>query len=264
MITSSHPRRALTALGLAALLALTACGGGGDDDKAETTTTTAAETTTTTEAETTTTTEAETTTTESTGELRPYSFSDDFSSDTGWLIGCNEDSGCALVRDGRLGEALNAGQIEVDQHSEWEGQILANVSIETLIRDFGEGTPQAGPVCHFDRDQFSYYDFTIAGDGSWSLYKFPGNGQPGEALARGPEAPIFTRSIERVLGTCEIQADGSVHLTMTINGQKVSDIVDDDDPLLPGEVGLVTYGDPDVDSSISFDEVTVEGQVFVE
>lgn len=276
MITASHPRRAFAALGVAALLALTACGGGDDEDASDTTTTEAS----TTEAETTTTAEettttgddkpddttddgTDTTTTEAAGDLQPYSFSDDFSTDTGWLIGCNEGSGCALVRDGRLAEALDAGQREIDQHSDFQGQILTNVSISTKILDFGDGNPEAGAVCHYDPDEGSYYDFTIRADGTGSVYKFTGEGG-GEPLADRFEVPLFTEGNEYITATCTIEPDGSVRLTMEANFSEVVDVTDSTDPLLPGQIGLVTYGDLEVDSSVSFDDLDVEGQLYVE
>lgn len=271
--------RHLLALGLVAALAFAACGGGGDDEEkagGDDPTTTAEETTTTAEE----TTESapntmaggsgdeETTTTAADGgeegELLPFSFTDDFSEDTGWLIGCDEDAGsCALVQDGRLAEALDAGSRGFDQHEQFGGQIITNLEIEVTILDFGAGNPEAGAVCHYDPDAGTYYDFTIRADGSWSMYKFGADGEA-TALARGDDAPLFTQSYEKVVGTCEVNPDESVHLTMSINGEQVADETDSTNPLLPGQIGLVTYGDEEVDSSISFDDLRMEGSIYVE
>lgn len=136
MITSSHPRRALTALGLAALLALTACGGGGDDDKAETTTTTAAETTTTTEAATTTTEDTAVADAEELAERINLTI-DDFAS--GWVAedddegGSDEDGINACFTDADLDAALADVETPSFSAESPDGSSAQNVNMQTLV-----------------------------------------------------------------------------------------------------------------------------------
>ncbi|HEU5149958.1 MAG TPA: hypothetical protein VFU19_05645 [Iamia sp.] len=259
--TARRRRRALAGLALTALL-LGACGGGGDGDEsasgaeggpsdaAEETTTTSSTTTTTTAP---TTTEAPTTTTEAVSTAR-YTFDDTFDTDTGWNVGCN-DIGCAGIEDSHFYSDIYAGEKEIDQHSEWEGRTLYDVTIETGIISFGAGNPEGGVVCFADPDAGTYYDFTVGADGQGSLYKFDGSG--GEALAGPFTVPDFDPESTIVQAYCAYNDDGSVRLGMGVNDQTVADVTDDD-PLPPGEVGLITYGDPDVLSTVHYELVTVE------
>ena len=265
MTTSTRRRRtALAVVALAALL-LGACGGGGDESASgsdakpgpEEEAGTDAEPTTT-EAPTTTaaptTTDAATTTTPA-PETARYSFDDTFDSDTGCVTGCN-DVGCAGIEDSYFYEDIHAGEKEIDQHTEWEGRTLYDVTVETGIVSFGAGNPEGGVICFADPDAGTYYDFTVGADGEGSLYRFDGSG--GEALA-GPFAiDGFVPDSTIISGTCAYEADGGVRLTMAVNGTQVADVVDDG-PLPPGEVGLVSYGDGEDLSTVHYELVTVEG-----
>jgi hypothetical protein len=260
--TTRRRRRALAALALAALL-LGACGGGDDEsasgsdakpaesDTTESTTSEAPETTTTAAP---TTTEAPATT-EPLPETARYGFDDTFDGDTGWVTGCN-DIGCAGIEDSYFYEDIQAGEKEIDQHTEWDGRVLYDVTVETGIVSFGAGNPEGGVVCFADPDADTYYDFTVGADGQGSLYRFDGSG--GEALAGPFTVDGFVPESTIITGTCAYEADGSVRLTMAVNGTQVADVVDPD-PLAPGEVGLISYGDGEELSTVHFELVSVEG-----
>jgi hypothetical protein len=262
--TTTTRRLGLAALGLAALL-MGACGGGGGDGdepaagaaEAPTTAAPTTEAPTTTEA-TTTTTEAPTTT-EAAPETARYTFADTFDTDTGWFVGC-DDTGCSGVEDSHLYDDIMAGEKAVDQHEEWEGRTLYDVTIEAGIVSYGAGDPEGGVVCHFDRDAGTYYDFTVGKDGQGSLYKFDGSG--GEALAGPFAVPDFDPESTIVQAYCAYEDDGSLRLGMGVNDQTVADVVDDD-PLPPGEVGIITYGDTDELSTVHYELVTVEASELV-
>jgi hypothetical protein len=262
MDTTTTGRRRLAALGLAALL-LGACGGGGDGGGDEAAGAAAAPSTAaptteapTTEAPTTAppTTEAPTTTTEAAPETARYTFSDTFDSDTGWNVGCN-DIGCAGIEDSHFYSEVYAGEKEIEQHSEWEGRTLYDTTIETGIIWYGAGNPEGGVVCHADRDAGTYYDFTVGKDGRGSLYRFE-DGE-GEALAGPFTVANFDPESVIVQAYCAYNDDGSLRLGMGVNDETVADVVDED-PLPPGEVGFITYGDTEVLSAVHYELVTVE------
>ncbi len=258
--TTSRRRRAVAATALAALL-LGACGGGGDEESAAgvaegggdepAPSTTEAPTT---EAPTTaapTTTEAPTTTAPETAR---YTFEDTFDSDTGWVKGCN-DVGCSGLEDSHFFSDVHAGLKEIDQHSEWEDRTLYDVTIETGIISYGAGNPEGGVVCHADPDADTYYDFTVGKDGQGSVYRFEdGEGEP---LAGPFTVEGFDPGSTIVQAYCGYEDDGTLRLGMGVNDVTVADVVDDD-PLPPGEVGLVTYGDADVLSTVHYELITVE------
>lgn len=262
--TPSRPRTALAALVLAAL-ALGACGGGGGggDEPAAAggSSTTAAPTTTapttTTEAPTTT---AAPTTTEPVPETARYTFDDTFDTDTGWVTGCN-DVGCAGIEDSHLYEDIYAGEKEIDQHGEWEGRIFYDVTVETGIVSYGAGNPEGGVICYADPESDSYYDFTVGKDGRGSLYRFE-DGE-GEALAGPFTVEGFDPESTIVQAYCAYNEDGTLRLGMGVNDVTVADVVDED-PLPPGEVGLITYGDSEVLSTVHYELVTVEGSELLE
>jgi hypothetical protein len=265
--TTTRRRRALAIVGLAAVL-LGACGGGGDEeasgvaegDGPETTAAASSSTTVppttaapTTEAPTT---EAPTTTAPETAR---YSFSDTFDTDTGWLVGC-DDFGCSGIEDSHLYSDIVASEKTVDQHSEWDGQTLYDVTMEAGIISYGAGDPEGGVVCHFDRDSGSYYDFTVGKDGQGSLYRFE-DGE-GEALAGPFDVPGFDPESTIVQAYCAYNDDGTLRLGMGVNDETVADVTDDD-PLPPGEVGIITYGDTEALSTVHYELVTVEASELV-
>ncbi|HMJ79241.1 MAG TPA: hypothetical protein VK507_24865 [Iamia sp.] len=260
-------RCALAVLALTALL-LGACGGGADESASgsdasasgradETTTTDAPETTI--EAPPPTTAAPATPSTEAATTSR-YSFEDAFeTADDGWVTGCN-DIGCAGVEDSIFYEDIKPGEKEIDQHAEWEGRVLYDVTVEAGIVLFGAGNPEGGVVCHADPDAGTYYDFTVGADGQASLYRFDGAG--GEALA-GPFAiDGFVAESTIITGRCAYETDGSLRLTMQVNGEQVADAVDPD-PLAPGEVGLITYGDSGELSTVHYEYVSTTASELV-
>lgn len=261
MDTTTTGRRRLVALGLAALL-LGACGGGGDggDEAAgaapapSTAAPTSAAPTTAAATTAAPTTEAPTTTTEAAPDTAAYSFADTFDSDTGWVTGCN-DVGCAGIEDSHLYSDIKPGLKEIDQHTEWQDRAFYDVTIETGIIDFGAGDPEGGVVCHADPDADTYYDFTVGADGRGSVYRFEGG--EGEALAGPFTIDGFDPASTIVQAHCAYNDDGSLRLGMGVNDVTVAD-VDDPDPLPPGEVGLVTYGDTEELSTVHYELITVE------
>ncbi|QYG90969.1 hypothetical protein HC251_18010 [Iamia sp. SCSIO 61187] len=269
--TTPLRRSALATIGLAALL-LAGCGGGGGDDEGAATESPATEQAAaqeeapdTTEAPTTTaaptTTEAPTTEAPTTTapETAAYSFDDTFDSDTGWVTGCN-DVGCAGIEDSYFYEDIFAGEKEIDQHTEWEGRAFYDVTIEAGIVEFGAGTPQGGVVCHADPEADTYYDFTIGPDGRGSVYRFEGG--EGEALGGPFTVEGFVPASTIVQAYCAYNEDGSLRLGMGINDETVVDVVDED-PLPPGEVGLISYGDTAELSTVHYELVTVRASELV-
>jgi hypothetical protein len=256
----STARTALVALALVPV-ALGACGGGDDDDPAgaasgssstAAASSTVSSTTASTTTSTTSTTEATTTTTAP--ETARYSFEDTFDGDTGWVTGCN-DKGCAGIEESTFYEDIAAGEKEIDQHAEWDGQALYDVTIETGIVSYGAGNPEGGVVCFADPDAGTYYDFTVGADGQGSVYRFDGGS--GEALAGPFTVDGFVPESTVIQAYCGYNDDGTLRLGMAVNGETVADVTDPD-PLSPGEVGLITYGDSEVLSTVHYELVTVE------
>jgi hypothetical protein len=109
------------------------------------------------------------------------------------------------------------------------------------------------------------YYFTISSTGGWSIQKLAAGQQFAKDLARsegGVAEPAIAGGLatNRIRADCAGNQDGSLTLTLTVNGKQIT-TVDDPNPLPPGGVGLAAAGPlelPPAGFAVAFDNLLVE------
>lgn len=164
-------------------------------------------------------------------------FRDDFSlTDSGWDV-FDESGTFGLYREGTYVLGVQGGfQVAwVLNTSRSEFSDLDDVRVEATARFPGNADALAGVICRAAAPD-TYYYFLIQGDGTAYIGE---NGADGASNFVSAFTPAIVRgeAPNRIAGECVGGSDG-VTLRLFVNGVQVDTVVDGQDPILAGAIGV--------------------------
>jgi TIR domain len=193
----------------------------------------------------------------------PVLLTDDFSSDTtGWrALGPPATSGKIVDGSYRFRLPAQPGGTGSGAFPEHAGGAYPNapadVVIEATITRLSTSPMDAGLMCRANEDP-GYGYFLVLSQGAAEINKSSAD-TPFEPLKSTP-LPFDAAGPHRLKAECRDDV-GGVHLTLTVDGQQLVDVVDRRNPLTEGCVGLwMGLGDGARDAAVAqYDDVTVRG-----